>query len=162
MGTVRLDVGKIASITACGGGAPRRALCSGCGAAGTPMWFNNTEPLEQVLRAAFNEQASDAIRSFWLLLFELYVLQGKNEAFEELGLEYAVAFEMSPPNWEVYVNSVAQAARRGRARAAAPRGGARPRRRRLRAEGRDLDGQPEPVRGTQRPRGGRHRRSWST
>ena len=80
------------------------------------MWFNNTESLEQVLRAAFNERASEATRSFWLLLFELYVLQGKSEPFEELGLEYAVAFEMSPPIWEVYVNSVAQAAARTPAR----------------------------------------------
>ena len=39
--------------------------------------------------------------------------------FEELGLEYAVAFEISPPNWEVYVNSVAAAALKS-APAAAP------------------------------------------
>jgi anti-anti-sigma regulatory factor len=74
------------------------------------MWFNNVEVLEKVLRTAFNEPASDAIRSFWTLLFELYILQGRQDPFEELGLEFAVAFEMSPPIWEVYVNTVSATA----------------------------------------------------
>jgi len=119
MGTVRIDFGKVASITASEAALLAAAL-QRLRRAGTPMWFNNTEALEQVLRAAFNERASDAIRSFWLLLFELYVLQGKNEPFEELGMEYAVAFEISPPGWEVYVNSVAQVAARAPAAPAAP------------------------------------------
>ena len=46
------------------------------------------------------------------------------DEFEELGLEFAVAFEMSPPNWEVYVNKVAADATRAttaaKAAAAAP------------------------------------------
>src|SRR6185437_10258097 len=36
--------------------------------------------------------------------------QGKMQEFEDLGLEYAVAFEISPPNWETYVNTVATSA----------------------------------------------------
>jgi anti-anti-sigma regulatory factor len=119
MGTVRIDFGKITAITASEAGQLAAALQKMRRAA-LPMWFNGTESLEKVLRAAFNERASDAIRSFWLLLFELYVLQGKDEPFEELGLEYAVAFEMSPPNWEVYVNTVAQSAARAPAAPAAP------------------------------------------
>jgi anti-anti-sigma regulatory factor len=111
MGTVRLDLGKIASITVSEAALLAAALRR-LRRAGTPMWFNNTESLERVLRTAFNEPASDAIRSYWLLLFELYILQGKLDPFEELGLEYAVAFEMSPPSWEGYVNSVAEAAAR--------------------------------------------------
>jgi anti-anti-sigma regulatory factor len=75
------------------------------------MWFNNVEGLEKVLRAAFNEKATEAQRPYWMLLFELYILQNKPAEFEELGLEYAVAFEMSPPNWETYVNSIAAAAK---------------------------------------------------
>jgi anti-anti-sigma regulatory factor len=107
-GSVRVDVGKIAAI-----GAEDAALL----AAGlarlrrkrTPMWFNNFDVLEKVLRAAFNERATDVQRPYWLLLFELLILQGKSPEFEELGLEYAVAFEESPPNWEVYVNPVSAA-----------------------------------------------------
>ena len=36
-------------------------------------------------------------------------------------MEFAVAFEMSPPNWEVYVNKVAEAAK-----SAVPAAGAKP------------------------------------
>jgi anti-anti-sigma regulatory factor len=106
--SVRMDFGKIAAIAPAEAeklaGALQRLRKKA-----VPMWFNNLEPLEGVLRAAFNEKASATQKPCWLLLFELYILQGKAQPFEDLGLEYAMAFEMSPPNWEVYVNSVAQA-----------------------------------------------------
>ena len=108
-GTVRVDVSKIQAIS------PQDAtLLAGALAklrrAQLPMWFNNLESLQGVLRAGFNEKSAKDQRPYWMLLFELYILQGNGEAFEELALEYAVAFEMSPPNWEVYVNTVAAAA----------------------------------------------------
>ncbi len=36
----------------------------------------------------------------WLLLLELCQLQGRQEAFEEVAIDYAVTFEESPPSWE--------------------------------------------------------------
>lgn len=36
----------------------------------------------------------------WLLLFELYQFNGQQEAFEELAINYAVTFEVSPPSWD--------------------------------------------------------------
>ena len=108
-GTVRLDVAKVTSITA-EEATLFTAMLARLRKQRLPMWFNNVDGLEKALRAAFNERATEEQRPFWLLLFELHVLQGKDEAFEELGLEYAVAFEMSPPNWEVYVNTVSAAA----------------------------------------------------
>ncbi len=109
MGTVRLDVAKVVSITATEAELLTVAL-QRLRRLKTPMWFNAMDNLERVLRGAFNERASPATKPFWLLLFELFILQGKGEAFEELGLEFAVAFEVSPPNWETYVNSIAQSA----------------------------------------------------
>jgi ABC-type transporter Mla MlaB component len=109
-GTVRLDVAKAAPLS--GDEALRLA-----GALGElrkkqlPMWFNNLEPLEKVLRAAMNERAPEEQKPYWMLLFELLILQGRMNDFEELGLEFAVAYEMSPPSWEVYVNKVAEAAK---------------------------------------------------
>jgi len=104
-GSVRLDVGKLAAI-----GADEATLLATQLARlrrkRTPMWFNNFDSLEKLLRAAINERATEDQRPFWMLLFELLILQGKASEFEELGLEYAVAFEISPPNWEVYVNPV--------------------------------------------------------
>jgi anti-anti-sigma regulatory factor len=107
-GTVRLDVAKVTAI-----GAQDATLLAAALAKlrkkQTPMWFNNLDVLERVLRAAFNERATEDQRPYWMLLFELLVVQGKAAEFEDLGMEYAVAFEMSPPNWEVYVNTVSAA-----------------------------------------------------
>jgi anti-anti-sigma regulatory factor len=112
-GSVRVDFGKIASVTSEEAGLLAAAL-QRLRKKRTPMWFNGTAALEKVLRIAFNE-ANEAARNYWVLLFELLILEGRSEAFEELGLEYAVAFEISPPNWEVYVNTVSAAAAKANA-----------------------------------------------
>ena len=107
-GTVRLDVSKVVAI----GAEDATRLAGALGKLRkkqVPMWFNRLDGLETVLRAAFNERATEDQRPYWLLLFELLILQGKNDNFEELSLEYAVAFEISPPNWEAYVNPITQA-----------------------------------------------------
>jgi len=36
----------------------------------------------------------------WLLLLELCQLQGQHDAFEEVAINYAITFEVSPPSWE--------------------------------------------------------------
>lgn len=36
----------------------------------------------------------------WLLLLEIDQLQGQHEAFDEMAINYAVTFEVSPPSWE--------------------------------------------------------------
>jgi anti-anti-sigma regulatory factor len=105
-GTVRLDVSKVTGLSpleslklaAALGQLRKKKL---------PMWFNHLEGLEKLLRGTFNEKPADEQKSYWLLLFELLILQGKSEAFEDLGMEFAVTFEMSPPSWELYVNTVA-------------------------------------------------------
>ena len=117
--TVRFDVSKIASI----GESDASAFAAALGKlrrAQVPMWFNNIDAFEAVLRSAFNEKPSAEQKPYWLLLFEIQILKGSAEAFEELALEYAVAFEVSPPNWEVYVNTVAAAAARSAAAAKGP------------------------------------------
>jgi anti-anti-sigma regulatory factor len=129
-GTVRVDVAKVTTMT------PEEALrlagvLNKLRKKQVPMWFNNFDTLEKVLRAAFNEKATDEQKPYWLLLFEGFILQGKMEQFEELGLEFAVAFEMSPPSWEVYVNKISAevaktAAAAGKAAASAAAGAPAP------------------------------------
>jgi ABC-type transporter Mla MlaB component len=47
----------------------------------------------------------------WLLLLELYQTLGQQENFEDLAVDYAVRFEVSPPSWsEVQAAEVVQAA----------------------------------------------------
>ena len=110
MGSCRLDVGKIGAI-----GPEEAALLAGAlthlRQKKLPMWFNHLGSLEGVLRAAFNEKATEGQKPYWQLLFEILILQGKAQEFEDLGLQYAVAFEVSPPSWEVYVNPVAEASK---------------------------------------------------
>lgn len=108
MGTVRLDVAKVPGMT------PEEASLLAAALqhlrkSRLPMWFNNMDSLERVLRATLNEGVSEQTRPYWLLLFEILILQEKMDAFEDLGMQYAVAFEISPPNWEAYVNTISAA-----------------------------------------------------
>ncbi len=41
-----------------------------------------------------------AAPQYWLLLLQLYQMQGKLAEFEDLAVSYAVQFEVSPPSWE--------------------------------------------------------------
>jgi anti-anti-sigma regulatory factor len=118
-GSVRLDLTKVTAVTSEEAAALTAAL-RGLRARKTPMWFNGLEDFERILRTNIAEKATDAQRAFWLLLFELLIVEGKGHEFEELGLEYAVAFEISPPNWETYVNTVAAAAAKAPAPSAKP------------------------------------------
>lgn len=68
-----------------------------------PVWFNAFDAFATTLRASINETTRlplNASQGFWSLLFEFYIFEGKINEYEELGLEYAVAFEMSPPAWQ--------------------------------------------------------------
>lgn len=51
------------------------------------------------LESAVREFRSGAGERLWLMLFDLYRLLGQKSAFEALGLDYARAFEKSPPGW---------------------------------------------------------------
>ncbi len=42
----------------------------------------------------------DSAPEQWLLLMQLYQLQGKQVEFEDLAIAFAVHFELSPPSWE--------------------------------------------------------------
>ncbi len=69
-----------------------------------PLWFNGLNDFAAMLKKSINDmtgQSLAASQGYWSLLFELYILDGKLHEYEELGLEYAVAFEMSPPPWEL-------------------------------------------------------------
>jgi anti-anti-sigma regulatory factor len=69
-----------------------------------PLWFNHLDGFASQLKLGINEKAGHPLsesQGYWSLLFELYILDGRLQDYEDLGLEYAIAFEMSPPAWEV-------------------------------------------------------------
>ena len=62
------------------------------------------EGVERLIEVVKQQIAADGHgsedRLAWLLLFELYQWLGKEAEYEELAIEYAVNFEISPPAWE--------------------------------------------------------------
>jgi ABC-type transporter Mla MlaB component len=59
-----------------------------------------TEVVEQLLQGAISEDALVSVtQKAWLMLFDLYQAQGRQQDFERLSLEYANKFETSPPTW---------------------------------------------------------------
>lgn len=74
-----------------------------------PIWFNGFDDFAAMLKKSINEATGQPLSTslgYWSLLFELYILDGKLNEYEDLGLEYAVAYEMSPPPWEAVVRPV--------------------------------------------------------
>lgn len=65
------------------------------------MYANNQSDLvEQMLKTAIEEDMlGEVTRNAWLMLFDLYQITGKKQAFEQLSIDYASKFETSPPAW---------------------------------------------------------------
>ncbi len=66
------------------------------------LWFNSLETFVAQLKQGINEKVGRPLsesQGYWSLLFELFIIDGRLQEYEDLGLEYAVAFEMSPPSW---------------------------------------------------------------
>ena len=55
--------------------------------------------VQAVLESALQTHRSGAAERLWLMLFDLYRISGQQQAFEAMELEYARAFEKSPPGW---------------------------------------------------------------
>lgn len=104
--SVRLDVGKLKKITPEEAGLLADTLVS-FRKNGIAARFNNVKNLIEMLKEAIRTNSSADYQPCWLLLFEIFQRQGQQEEFEELGLEYAVGFEMSPPSWEALPSDVA-------------------------------------------------------
>lgn len=97
-GAVRLDLSKIQSIDATGSRLlweTLQALCK----EGVKIQHSGVATLVGLLKQAI-EAGPESDTAHWLLLLELYMLQGKQVEFEDLAVEYAVTFEVSPPSWE--------------------------------------------------------------
>lgn len=99
MGSARIDFGKVKAIL-----AEEAELFSlvlqRVRKAKMFLWFNGFNDFTALLKKCINDTPGPRSRGYWNLLFELYILDGKLNEYEDLGLEYAVAFEASPPAWE--------------------------------------------------------------
>jgi ABC-type transporter Mla MlaB component len=92
---VRLDVGKLLGVEP-GGCVLLTRFLQGVRRERQGISLNGASQFIQVLQDALRGPHSEP----WLLLLEIYELQGMQNAFEDLAVEYAVKFEVSPPSWE--------------------------------------------------------------
>jgi len=109
MGSVRLDFSKVKHLLAVEAELFTIVL-QRIRKAKIPLWFNSLDEFVVQLKRGINEMTGRPLeesQGFWSLLFELYILDGRLQEYEDLGLEYAVAFEMSPPAWETVARPTA-------------------------------------------------------
>ena len=99
LGSVRIDVGKLKTVDSEGAMALANALAA-FRKQELPARLNNVNQLLPVLKKTIGENPSRDYVGIWQLLFEFYQRQAMQNEFEDLGLEYAMSFEMSPPSWE--------------------------------------------------------------
>jgi len=99
LGSARTDLAKIKAITSDEADALAKTLLD-LRKRNVPIRFNNVTTLIDMLKKIIGENPSKDFLGAWALLFELYQREGRQSEFEDLGLEYAMGFEMSPPSWE--------------------------------------------------------------
>jgi anti-anti-sigma regulatory factor len=71
--------------------------------------LQHPEKIRRALEAAV-AQGRDAGEGYWTLLLELLQWQNDRESFENRAVDFAVAFELSPPSWEPPPSAAAPAA----------------------------------------------------
>ncbi len=99
-GTARVDAGDITAVDLGGCKLMQEGLQS-CRKKGKSIQIDGMERLIETLKKQIATGShGDEDRLAWLLLFELYQWLGREEEYEDLAIEYAVTFEISPPAWE--------------------------------------------------------------
>ncbi len=95
---VRLDLAQVAGFDDAGARLLAEALAYGR-ARRVPIALQRGEKLYAALDILLR-RGRDAGEGAWLLVLEFLQFERKQEAFDDRAIEYAVAFEQSPPSWE--------------------------------------------------------------
>ena len=105
---VRIDFSRIAMIDEAGADECAKILAA-ARKAKRKLQVSGVDTLTALLQDLNRATHSRAVH--WLLLLELYQTLGLQENFEDLAVDYAVRFEVSPPSWsEVQAAEVVKAA----------------------------------------------------
>jgi ABC-type transporter Mla MlaB component len=105
---VRLDLGSLTGADDAGAKLLADAL-SQLRKRQYALVLQHPEKIRRALEAAV-AQGRDAGEGYWGLLLELLQWQNDRETFENRAVDFAVAFELSPPSWEPPPNGAAPAA----------------------------------------------------
>lgn len=71
------------------------------------MFANNEVDIAQHMLQDSLADVGSADRTLWWMLFDLYQVSARQEAFEDLSIDYASRFETSPPPWSPLAPSAA-------------------------------------------------------
>jgi anti-anti-sigma regulatory factor len=113
---VRLDFSRIEMVDEAGAGDCVKAL-EAARKAKRKLQVSGVDRLIKLLQDL--NRATNNRPAHWLFLLELYQLLGRQAEFEDMAVEYAVNFEVSPPSW-----TAVQAAELVQAPPPAPKGDA--------------------------------------
>ena len=103
--SLRIDVSRVKEVDAHGAGALLHLLHA-LRRSKVALTIAGLPQFTALLHALVTAQTKE--KNIWLLLLELYQIQGLHDEFENMAVDYAVNFELSPPSWEA-VTPVAQA-----------------------------------------------------
>lgn len=99
-GAARVDASDIGAVEL-GGCKLMQESLQCCRKKGKSIQIEGVERLIETLKKQIAADGhGDEDRHAWLLLFELYQWLGREAEYEDLAIEYAVTFEISPPAWE--------------------------------------------------------------
>src|SRR6202171_6337718 len=95
---LRLDLGSITGADDAGATLLANALAQ-LRKRHYPLVLQHPEKIRRALEQSAT-QGRDAAEGYWILLLELLQWQHDFKVFEDRAVEFAVAFEVSPPSWE--------------------------------------------------------------
>lgn len=96
---IRVDFGRMEAIETAAAERLRAALVD-LRSGGKEVVLTGEARLLELLEGACSAGNAGTDRAMWALLFEVYKWFGRQEAFEEAAVNYAVTYEVSPPSWE--------------------------------------------------------------
>jgi ABC-type transporter Mla MlaB component len=96
-GAIQLDLSSISAVTPAGCSLLKNALAK-LQKKSAPLQIASGALVNLLQHAVHDPAQRDP--AHWLLLLQLYQMQGKLAEFEDLAVDYAVTFEVSPPSWE--------------------------------------------------------------
>ncbi len=104
-GEARLDCSQAASLDAAGAQA-LLGLLSRVERAGTGLTVSGADRLFALARASIEPGRRDPSEACWMLALQALRLLQQQQAFDDLGIEYCVTYEVSPPSWEPLAGSI--------------------------------------------------------
>lgn len=93
----RFDFGKVKSVDVAGC-EQLLAFLAGARKKKAPVELVGLESLVTLLAARIAEAATEQV--YWRTQLECFQRQGRQEDFDNLAVDFAVAFEISPPSWD--------------------------------------------------------------